>query len=610
MSFAFFALPVSSHFFVTLPDMKIHTLPDQLVNQIAAGEVVERPASVVKELLENSLDAGATRIEIDIEQGGKRLIRIRDNGQGMSAEELPLSLTRHATSKIRSLEDLESVSSLGFRGEALPSIRSVSQLNLVSRAADAEQAWSITPEQDQPVPAAHPVGTTIEIRDLFYNTPARRKFLRTDNTEFGHIDKLVQKLVLSRFDVEFRFSHNKRSRRLYKPALDAAAQLQRVADVLGPAFREHAISIEVSHADFRLWGWVASPGFSRSQADMQYFFVNRRMVRDKLVGHAVRQAYHDVMVHGRQPAFVLFLELPPTMVDVNAHPAKTEVRFRDGRLVHDFLFHSIHQALAEVRPDPQQAESLLAGNASSAVASKPFSYSSRPPQQSSMPLPAGERVNVYAALSQVPSAAQAQAHSATDALIPPLGYALAQLHGIYVLSQNAEGLVIVDMHAAHERITYERLKSTMQEGTVRAQPLLVPERFQVSEREADIAEKHFELFGKLGFELDRSGPDTLVVRQVPSLLRQADVVTLVRDVLADLVQHGSSLRLDEAINEVLSTMACHGSVRANRRLTIEEMNALLRSMEETERSGQCNHGRPTWRQLSVQELDSLFMRGR
>ncbi len=588
--------------------MKIHTLPDQLIDQIAAGEVVERPASVVKELLENSLDAGATRIEIDIEQGGKRLIRIRDNGQGMSAEELPLSLTRHATSKIRSLEDLESVSSLGFRGEALPSIRSVSQLNLVSRAADAEQAWSITPEQDQPVPAAHPVGTTIEIRDLFYNTPARRKFLRTDNTEFGHIDKLVQKLVLSRFDVEFHFSHNKRSRRLYKPALDAAAQLQRVSDVLGPAFREHAISIDVSHADFRLWGWVASPSFSRSQADMQYFFVNRRMVRDKLVGHAVRQAYHDVMYHGRQPAFVLFLELSPTMVDVNAHPAKTEVRFREGRLVHDFLFHSIHQALAEVRPDPQQAESLLAGNTTSAVTSQPFAYSSRPPQQSNIPLPAGERVNVYEALSQVPSTAQAQSDS--DAVIPPLGYALAQLHGIYVLAQNAEGLVIVDMHAAHERITYERLKSAMQEGTVRAQPLLVPERFQVSEREADIAEKHFELFSKLGFELDRSGPDTLVVRQVPSLLRQADVVTLVRDVLADLVQHGSSLRLDEAINEVLSTMACHGSVRANRRLTIEEMNALLRSMEETERSGQCNHGRPTWRQLSVQELDSLFMRGR
>ncbi|HED15913.1 MAG TPA: DNA mismatch repair endonuclease MutL [Gammaproteobacteria bacterium] len=588
--------------------MKIHTLPDQLVNQIAAGEVVERPASVVKELLENSLDAGATRIEIDIEQGGKRLIRIRDNGQGMSAEELPLSLARHATSKIRSLADLESVSSLGFRGEALPSIRSVSQLNLVSRAADAEQAWSITPEQDQPMPAAHPVGTTIEIRDLFYNTPARRKFLRTDNTEFGHIDKLVQKLVLSRFDVEFHFSHNKRSRRLYKPALDAAAQLQRVSDVLGPAFREHAISIDLSHADFRLWGWVASPSFSRSQADMQYFFVNRRMVRDKLVGHAVRQAYHDVMVHGRQPAFVLFLELPPTMVDVNAHPAKTEVRFRDGRLVHDFLFHSIHQALAEVRPDPQQAESLLAGNTTSTVEAQPFTYSARPPQQSSMPLPAGERVNVYEALSQ--EGPTTQAHSVADATIPPLGYALAQLHGIYVLSQNAEGLVIVDMHAAHERITYERLKSAMQEGVVRAQPLLVPERFQVSEREADIAEKHFELFAKLGFELDRSGPDTLVVRQVPSLLRQSDVVTLVRDVLADLVQHGSSLRLDEAINEVLSTMACHGSVRANRRLTIEEMNALLRSMEETERSGQCNHGRPTWRQLSVQELDSLFMRGR
>lgn len=597
-------------FFVTIPDMKIHTLPSQLVDQIAAGEVVERPASVVKELLENSLDAGSTRVEIDIEQGGKRLIRIRDNGHGMSREELPLSLTRHATSKIRSLQDLESVSSLGFRGEALPSIRSVSQLSLISREADAEQAWSMAPDHDQVVPAAHPVGTTIEIRDLFYNTPARRKFLRTDNTEFAHIDKLVQKLVLSRFDVEFRFNHNKRSRRIYKPANDVAAQLQRVSEVLGPAFQEHALAIDISHADFRLSGWIASPGFSRSQADMQYFFVNRRMVRDKLVGHAVRQAYQDVMYHGRHPAFVLYLELPPTMVDVNAHPAKTEVRFRDGRLVHDFLFHSIHQALAEVRPDPQQAESLLTGNTKSTLATQSFDYASRPPQQTGMSLPAGEGINVYKALSQSAAATHTQALQGEDDTVPPLGYALAQLHGIYVLSQNAEGLVIVDMHAAHERITYERLKTSLQQGSVRAQPLLVPEHFQVSQREADIAEKHFELFAKLGFELDRRGPDTLVIRQVPTLLRQADVVTLVRDVLADLVQHGSSLRLDEAINEVLSTMACHGSVRANRRLNLEEMNALLRSMEETERSGQCNHGRPTWRQLSVQELDSLFMRGR
>ncbi len=593
-----------------MPVMRIQTLPDQLVDQIAAGEVVERPASVVKELLENCLDAGATRIEIDIEQGGKRLIRIRDNGQGMTREELPMSLLRHATSKIRSLEDLESVSSLGFRGEALPSIRSVSRLSLVSCEIGADQAWSINPDSEEVVPAAHPVGTSIEIRDLFYNTPARRKFLRTDSTEFGHIDKLVQKLVLSRFEVEFRFSHNKRSRRIYKPARDTAEQLQRVTEVLGNEFREHAISIDVSHADFRLWGWIASPAFSRSQADMQYFFVNRRMVRDKLVAHAVRQAYTDVMYHGRQPAFVLYLELPPTLVDVNAHPAKTEVRFRDGRLVHDFLFHAIHQALAGVRPDPQRAESLLSGNVAAPASQQAVAYSGRAPRQSGIPFAANENVDAYQTLAQQAPQVEAEASADEQETIPPLGYALAQLHGIYVLAQNAAGLVIVDMHAAHERITYERLKTAMQQGEVRAQPMLVPERFQVSEREADIAEQHSDLFRRLGFELDRSGPDTLVVRQVPSLLRDADVVKLARDVLADLVQHGSSLRLDEAVNEVLSTMACHGSVRANRRLGVEEMNALLRSMEQTERSGQCNHGRPTWRQLTVQELDSLFMRGR
>ncbi|MFN2308794.1 MAG: DNA mismatch repair endonuclease MutL [Gammaproteobacteria bacterium] len=592
--------------------MPIRLLPPQLINQIAAGEVVERPASVVKEMLENSLDAGARRLELDIEQGGKSLIRLRDDGIGIPREELALALARHATSKIASLEELEQVASLGFRGEALPSIASVSRLSLTSRTAGESAAWQVCGDGSgrvpTPEPAAHPPGTCVEIRDLFFNTPARRKFLRADATEFKHIEDVVRRIALSRFGVAIALAHNERP--LWRlPSAETREQCeQRLATLCGQPFIEHSLYIEQAAAELRLSGWIAQPTFSRSQADLQYFFVNGRVVRDKLIGHAVRQAYQDVLYHGRHPAFVLYLELDPAAVDVNVHPAKHEVRFRDGRLVHDFLFRALHEALARDRPS---APSPAAGAQAPAA---PRVFPAVMSQQQPMALRVAEQVEAYAALHPPAGAlsspaAQTAAPAAGAAEIPPLGYALAQLHGIYILAQNAAGLVLVDMHAAHERITYEGLKRAYAGEGIRTQPLLVPVTVAVSEREAALAETAAGMFATLGMELDRLGPERLVVRQMPALLRQADVATLVRDVLADLNTHGTSTRVHEAHNAVLSSMACHGSVRANRQLGLAEMNALLRDMERTERSGQCNHGRPTWVQLRLDELDRLFMRG-
>jgi len=593
--------------------MSILRLPPQLINQIAAGEVIERPASVAKELIENSLDAGAKRIDVDVEQGGKLLIRVRDDGSGIGADELALALSRHATSKIGSLEDLERVRSMGFRGEALPSISSVSRLSLISRTPAEDSGWKVEAdgrEQDlAPEPAPHPVGTTVEVRDLFYNTPARRKFLRADKTEFGHLEGVVKRIALARCDVAFNLRHNRRPVSVLAPAGDRVGQERRIAELCGNAFLEQAVHLDFEHAGLRLWGWIGLPTFSRSQQDMQFFYVNGRMVRDRLVTHAVRQSYQDVLFHGRHPAYVLYLELDPTLVDVNAHPAKHEVRFREGRLVHDFLFRTVAEALAGVRPGGHTPAPVLAREQAGPSASAPNVSAPQPSfRQTPMDLPVAEAMSAYAALHASPEP-EASPQTAPGE-VPPLGFALAQLHGVYVLAQNAEGLVIVDMHAAHERITYERLKTAHEGEGIRSQPVLVPERISVSSREADAAEAHAQVFAELGFELDRQGPETLVVRRVPGLLRDADVPVLVRDVLADLIAHGSSRRLQEAYNEVLSTMACHGSVRANRQLTVPEMNALLRDMERTERSGQCNHGRPTWRQLSMAELDRLFMRGR
>ena len=621
---------------------RIQLLSPRLANQIAAGEVVERPASVIKELLENSLDAGARRIDVEVEQGGIKLLRVRDDGGGIPADDLPLALARHATSKIRELEDLETVASLGFRGEALASISSVARLTMTSRTADAEQAWQVETEgrdmQARVQPAAHPVGTSVEVRDLFFNTPARRKFLRAEKTEFDHLQEVIKRLALARFDVAFHLRHNGKTVFALHEAPDEISRARRVANVCGPAFLEQALPIEVERGGLRLWGWVGLPTFSRSQADLQYFYVNGRMVRDKLVAHAVRQAYRDVLFNGRHPTFVLFLEIDPAVVDVNVHPTKHEVRFRDSRMVHDFLYGTLHRALGDVRPEDQLAapaataqiirptglaagefgpqgemglaarlpESLPAQSQTPAWHAPGAGYQAPRPQAS---VPQAEVQGAYreyfAPLAQAPAGLpQAQGD------IPPLGYALAQLKGVYILAENALGMVLVDMHAAHERITYERLKSAMASEGLRGQPLLVPESIALSQREADCAEEHAQWFLRLGFELQRLGEESLAIRQIPALLKQAEATRLVRDVLADLLEYGTSDRIQAHLNELLATMACHGAVRANRRLTLPEMNALLRDMEQTERSGQCNHGRPTWTQLGMDDLDKLFLRGR
>ncbi|SDI02665.1 DNA mismatch repair endonuclease MutL [Pseudomonas panipatensis] len=626
---------------------RIQLLSPRLANQIAAGEVVERPASVIKELLENSLDAGARRIDVEVEQGGVKLLRVRDDGGGIPADDLPLALARHATSKIRELEDLERVISLGFRGEALASISSVSRLTMTSRTADAGEAWQVETEgrdmQPRVQPAAHPVGTSVEVRDLFFNTPARRKFLRAEKTEFDHLQEVIKRLALARFDVAFHLRHNGKTVFALHEAGDEVSRARRVGAVCGSAFLEQALPIEVERNGLHLWGWVGLPTFSRSQPDLQYFYVNGRMVRDKLVAHAVRQAYRDVLYNGRHPTFVLFFEVDPAVVDVNVHPTKHEVRFRDSRMVHDFLYGTLHRALAEVRPDDQLAppgaisltvarptgqaagefgpqgemrlsdkvlEAPIAARSPSGGVSSGYGYQPPRPEMPPLAEAQGAYRTFFAPLAEpaAPASAQALPESAQD--IPPLGYALAQLKGIYILAENAHGLVLVDMHAAHERITYERLKLAMDSEGLRGQPLLVPESIAVSEREADCAEEHAAWFGKLGFELQRLGPETLAIRQVPALLKQAEATQLVRDVLADLLEYGTSDRIQAHLNELLGTMACHGAVRANRRLSLPEMNGLLRDMETTERSGQCNHGRPTWTQLGLDELDKLFLRGR
>ena len=631
---------------------KIHQLSPRLANQIAAGEVVERPASVIKELLENSLDAGARNLQVDLEQGGVKLMRVRDDGSGIEKQDLPLALSRHATSKIVHLDDLEAVASLGFRGEALASISSVARLNLIS-STGAEHAWQARAEgrdmETEISPAAHPQGTTVEVRDLFFNTPARRKFLRTERTEYTRVEEVVKRLALSRFDVGFGVRHNGRQVHAWRPAQSAPERERRVAQICGPEFMKNALAIDIERVGLRIWGWVALPAFSRSQADLQHFYVNGRAIRDKLVSHAVRQAFQDVLHHSRHPAFVLYLELDPAAVDVNVHPTKHEVRFRDGRNVHSFIFSSLHHALAEVRPgdkaEQEEVPELLqpvvqprgvdvgefAGQSTIDLraAPEPVNPAATPVQGSSdapsifnrpaafggRPSPSAvaqskaqvaEQISNY---GQLQPAAGGLPAGSQDTEVPPLGYAIAQLKGIYILSENADGLIVVDTHAAHERITYERLKTAFAQQGVQAQPMLVPESVPVSEAEADLAEHQAEVFSQLGFELQRSGPEAVIVRQIPVVLERANVAQLIRDVLSDLKTYGSSQRIREHINEILSTMACHGSVRANRKLTVAEMNALLRDMEATERSGQCNHGRPTWSLMTLAELDKLFMRG-
>ncbi len=647
---------------------RIRSLDARLANQIAAGEVVERPASVVKEALENSLDAGADQIDIDIEAGGSKLIRIRDNGAGISAEDLPLALARHATSKIASIDDLEAVATLGFRGEALASIASVSRLSLTSNAGDraSDGVCAASEGRDMAVslrPAPHPRGTSLEVRDLFYNTPARRKFLRTEKTEFNHIEEVVRRQALSRPDVAFRLSHNGRPVHNLSPAHDQVGRERRVAGVCGPAFMEQAVTIERVASDLSLYGWVGLPTFSRSQADLQYFFVNGRVIRDKLIAHAIKQAYRDVLFHGRHPAYVLFLELDPARVDVNVHPTKHEVRFRDGREIHGFIFSTLNRALAELRPGDQVGDAFgngpgsgpddMAGSGQSHQRAFTDLAQRSVPQQTAMglQLPSADVGDVLAqqrALNQLYSrslggggdrgaAPGVTAGVADGSLpgyhvtqgsagsvfassngvessgqgeeVPPLGFALAQVHGVFILAENAEGMVLVDMHAAHERITYERLKRMRDDAGIKTQPLLVPHAMSVAAREVNAATECEAQLAELGLVLDAAGEEQLVIREVPIALAQANLEPLIRDVLSDLIEYGSSDRIAAHMDEILATMACHGSVRANRRLTVPEMNALLRDMEITERSGQCNHGRPTWVQLSMAQLDKLFLRG-
>ena len=603
--------------------MSIRVLPEQLIHQIAAGEVVERPASVVKELVENSLDAGASRIEVDIEAGGARLIRVRDDGAGIPEAEVGLALARHATSKIDSLDDLEAVASLGFRGEALPSIASVSRLSLTSRAAGAGTAWRVGADNgvvSEPVPAAHPEGTTVEVRDLFFNTPARRRFLRTEKTEFQHIDRALRRLALSRFDIQFTLTHNGRSVMHLPAATDGAGRLRRLSQVLGERFAAECIEVEREAQGIALAGWLALPTYSRSQADLQYSYVNGRAVRDKVLMHAVRHGYRDVLFHGRHPAYVISVSLDPARVDANAHPAKHEVSFRDSRSVHGFVFRSIEEALAGTRPGARPAAAAVASPATL----REFRQSAMPLAAAEWPARAAgaaEPLAAYAALAgnEAPAgkdqsgAAAREAETGTPSpaagSVPPLGYALAQLHGVYILAENADGLILVDMHAAHERITYERLKRAFADRNVVRQPLLVPRAVEVSRAEADLAEHHAEEFREVGLVLDRHGPESVVIREIPTLLAASAAEELVRDVLADLAEHGTSGRVAGHVDELLATMACHHSVRANRSMTVPEMNALLRAMETTDRADQCNHGRPTWTALGLRELDRLFLRG-
>ncbi len=593
---------------------RIHLLPPQLINQIAAGEVVERPASVVKELVENSLDAGAGRIEVNVEAGGIRLIRVRDDGMGIAKGDLPLAVASHATSKIASLEDLLQVRTLGFRGEALPSIASVARLELVSRTENEPCGWRLrvrpSGEIDEPVPIAHPQGTTVTVADLFHAVPARRKFLRAERTEFGHIHQFLERLVLSRFDVGFSLKHNQREICQLHPTTSEDQWDERVAVILGREFIDQALKVEFATDDLRLWGWIGLPAIARRQADRQYWYLNGRAVRDKLLGFALRNAYRDVLPGDRQPAALLYLEIDPGQVDVNAHPAKLEVRFRDARLVRDFISQSLYRALGRSRPET--------GAPSPAVPpGKGFPGPSAPQRHQ-----VSESLAFYEALhppdsrplagheARVDEVEAKETMQVDETTIPPLGYAVSHLHGIYILAEAQQGLVIVDAHAAHERIIYEKLKRQVEGGDVVRQPLLLPVKLQVSSRETDLVTRYHELVDQLGLEIDILGPETLVVRALPALLVKVDAEGLVREVIAELDQCDSASEVQASIRERLATCACHRAVRAGQRLSQAELNALLRELERTERGSQCNHGRPTWVTLDFQTLDRFFHRGR
>ena len=599
----------------------IHLLPDLLINQIAAGEVIERPASALKELMENSLDAGATDIAVQLEGGGVKLLRIRDNGRGIAKDELALALMRHATSKIASLDDLQRVASMGFRGEALASMAAVAQLSLSSRTAEDAHGWkveAIDGHISEPIPSSQPQGTTIELRELYFNTPARRKFLKTDSTEFAHCDETFKRIALSRPDVAFSLQHNGKT----AWQLPAQTIVERIAAILGNEFGDAAVSVERQAANLSLQGLAALPAYSRSSRDAQYFFVNGRFIRDKVASHALRQAYQDILHHQRHPAFVLFLDMPPEQVDVNVHPAKSEVRFRESQGIHQFLFHTVQEALSS--PMKDSAPQSTATNDESAA---PAPHPAYTPRQQGIAFDAAQRQATYRLWETQTTEKgeggreKGKTEPAFDVPLPPspfplpasehpLGYALGQLSGVYILAQNAQGLIVVDMHAAHERIVYERLKAALDNERIAAQPLLIPVSFYAEPLDVATVEAEQETLHKLGFDLAPLSPTQLALRAMPTMLKQSEAEAMALEVLRELREYGASRALTERRNELLATMACHASVRANHALSITEMNALLREMEQTERADQCNHGRPTWFQLSMGDLDKMFMRGK
>ncbi len=597
----------------------IRQLDDKLINQIAAGEVVERPASLLKELLENCIDASASKIEIQVDRGGMKRIQVADNGFGIPRRQLTLALSRHATSKLAAAEDLFQVGTLGFRGEALPSIAAVSRLTLASRSPDQDRGYQVAVQGghgiSEPAPVAHRMGTTVEVQDLFYNTPARRKFLRTEKTEFNHCDQAVKKIALSQPTLEVVFMHDGKTVFHVLPAHTEEARKKRISSICGAQFSRQCVYLESQVETLALSGWTGLPTFSRAGRDLQYFYVNGRAVKDNLIAHAVRRAYHDVLYHGRHPAFILFLDIRPDLVDVNVHPAKSEVRFRESRLVHNYIYRTLHHTISELTPNdgkvsPPAPADIPLGTAHTGG-------HGRYPAQQNLRERVSEQLQGYDALvrgyrNQEAGPGGMSGHPLTgnDRDVPPLGYAIAQLKGIYILAENSEGLIMVDMHAAHERITYETLKAQARENGLNSQPLLVPVQINVSQSEARIAEDYMEEFENLGVEINRLGEEKLVIRSMPDLLSRSDVENLIRDTLSDLAEFGVSARIQDAQNEILSSVACHGSVRANRKLELAEMNSLLRQMEEVERSGQCNHGRPTWMSVSLAEIDKWFMRGR
>ena len=606
----------------------IKILPSQLVNQIAAGEVVERPVSIVKELVENSLDANASQIVVKIEQGGFKSIEVSDNGDGIAGNQLALALSRHATSKIASFADLTAINQFGFRGEALPSIASVARLTLTSQAATAEMGNQIVTEGGdvngcEVVPIARRQGTTVTVKDLFFNVPARRKFLKTERTEFSHIQQFLHRIALARFDVEFILQHNAKTIFHFPQAHHESELRARLQKILGTAFAEQSVWFSKKIEDIAVSGWLGLPTISRSQPDMQYCYVNGRVVRDKTLSHAMRQAYNDVLYQDRQPCYILYLDIATEKVDVNVHPAKHEVRFRDQRLIHDFVHVAVKRVLAELSPETvtNLAEHQRQLRDDKRVGNSPPSVAVNTATQPRLNLSADNRSSVamsrdfYRQVAEhiQPFAEHAEANNINktndDTVMPPLGEAVCQVHGVYIVALNTAGLVLVDMHAAHERITYEHLKAAHCKQGVHSQSLLVPEMLEVSEKEADVCESHTETLQEIGFGVERVGLCSLRIKRVPSLLKGIDHSRLLADVLSDFIEHGTSERIANNINEVLSTMACHGAIRANRKLSVDEMNVILRDIESTERSGQCNHGRPTWLQISMDQLDKLFKRG-